>query len=513
MHRSTDQHEEPEFRRSGRHGEQRSRHYHTEGPEYQGHWHTHSEHVEHRDHEDHRTHRDHGEHEGHERYEKRGGRGRHHHEESARLDHVEEGHVRGVHHHHASWHIVDEEGQRRGGKRERVERGMLRYLLLDALRHGPKHGYEMIKWLEEQTYGRYAPSPGTVYPTLQLLEDQGLIVAQRTDEKSIYHLSESGEKELESQADFTREFWERNGHPIPSPAMQLETEFVYEDLQDLQRTVERGVRMTKDQQNLLRLRQVLERCKNEIRGLLTGDSVPQEQRLERAQSGPQLTGREIEEAIAHLFATEDEVLRQTTVRAREHGLPAIQISPLQGKLLQVLARASNARKILEIGALAGYSGIWLARSLPTDGRLITLEIDEKHADVVRESFRLAGLDDRAEVRVGPALEMLPLLVYEGPFDLIFIDADKDAYPQYLAWAIQLAHVGSIIVADNCVLGGNGLADVQKDAQEAGGSRFVGARTYNQQASSNSALCSIALPINSGMTVAVVVEQTEATPQA
>ncbi|GLV60637.1 hypothetical protein KDH_74560 [Dictyobacter sp. S3.2.2.5] len=382
----------------------------------------------------------------------------------------------------------------------RVERGMLRYLLLDALRHGPKHGYEMIKWLEEQTHGRYAPSPGTVYPTLQLMEDQGLILAERTEEKSVYRLSESGEKELETQTDFIQGFWERNGQPIPPPALQLESEFVYEDLQDLQRTVERGVNLAQDQQRLQLLRQSLERCKNEIRGVLTGGTLPQPgQPGGRPQHGPRSTGRELEQAIAQLFASEDEVLRQTTERARERGIPSIQVSPLQGKLLQVLAKACQARKILEIGALAGYSGIWLARALPADGRLVTLEIDEMHASVVRESFRLAQVDDRAEVRVGPALETLPGLEVEAPFDLIFIDADKEPYPQYLAWAIRLARPGSIIVADNCVMGGDGLGSVQESPSQF----LTGARSYNQRASSDPALCSIALPISSGMTVSVV----------
>lgn len=473
MREDIDHHEGLEHPKRGKYGEQRGRHHHAEESEQ----------------------REHGR--GH------GGRGRHHHEESEHLERGEGGWSGGGHHHHT------EEGHRRGGRRERVERGMLRYLLLDALHHGPKHGYEIIKWLEEKTYGRYAPSPGTVYPTLQMLEDQGLILAQRTDEKSIYRLSESGEQELQTHADFTREFWERNGHPVPPPAMQLETEFVYEDLQDLQRTVERGVHMMKDQQSLLSLRQVLERSKNEIRGLLTSDTVPQQPRPGKPQHGSQHTARELEEAIAHLFASEDEVLRQTMARAREHGLPAIQVSPLQGKLLQVLARSCQARRILEIGALAGYSGIWLARALPADGRLITLEVNEAYANVVHESFRQAQVDDRTEVRVGPALDTLPLLVEEEPFDLIFIDADKEAYPQYLAWAIRLAHPGSIIVADNCVLGGDGLGDVHESVN----SHAAGARKYNQSASSDPALCSIALPISSGMTVAVVLAKAEATPEA
>jgi caffeoyl-CoA O-methyltransferase len=481
MHKNTDYHGEPEHPERGRQRERRGKHHHAEE----------SEHREHR--------RGHGE------------RGLHHHEELEILEREEGGHSRGRYHHHASWHIAAEDRPRHGGRRERVERGMLRYLLLDALRHGPKHGYEMIKWLEEQTYGRYAPSPGTVYPTLQLLEDQGLILAQRTDEKSIYQLSESGQKELETHADFTRAFWERNGQPIPPPAMRLETEFVYEDLQDLQRTVEKGVQMTKDQQRLLSLRQALERCKNEIRGLLTGDTVQEQPGPGRPPRGPQLTGRELEEVIARQFAAEDEVLRQTTERAREHGLPSIQISPLQGKLLQVLAKACQARKILEIGALAGYSGIWLARALPADGRLITLEIDETHANVVRESFRQAQVDDRTEVRVGPALETLPQLKEEGPFDLIFIDADKGAYPQYLAEAIRLSRPGSIIVADNCVMGGNALGDVQESTTQP--QHFTGPRTYNQRAGSDPALCSIALPMSSGMTVSVVLAKVGDTSEA
>lgn len=219
------------------------------------------------------------------------------------------------------------------------------------------------------------------------------------------------------------------------------------------------------------------------------------------QEGWQVNARELEDAIARVFAHEDEVLRQTVVRAREHGLPPINISPLQGQLLQILAFACQARKILEIGSLAGYSGIWLARALPAGGQLITLEIDANHAEVTRESFRLAQVDDRAEVRVGPALETLPSLAAEGPFDLIFIDADKDGYPQYLAWAIQLARPGSLIVADNCVHGGNGLP-----GQDSSNSRHGGARAYNQNASSNPALRSIALPINTGMTLSVVLDR-------
>ena len=160
------------------------------------------------------------------------------------------------------------------------------------------------------------------------------------------------------------------------------------------------------------------------------------------------TRHQIETAITRMFAAEDEALQSTLKAAQEAGLPQIQISPIQGKFLQLLATICNAHKILEIGALAGYSGIWLARALPSHGRLITLEVDARHAEVVRQSFARAGVADRTEVRVGKALELLPQMEDEAPFDLVFIDADKPPYPDYLDWALRLTRPGSIIVADN-----------------------------------------------------------------
>jgi DNA-binding PadR family transcriptional regulator len=181
----------------------------------------------------------------------------------------------------------------------RVERGMLRYLLLDALHHGPKLGYEIIKWLEEQTHGRYVPSAGTVYPTLQLLEDQGLILAKKADKKDVYRLTETGEAELQTQTDFTQEFWERYGHPVPPPTTLLAIDFVYEELQDLQRTVEKGVNVLTDQQSLLLLRQTLEHSKNEIRDLLIRNSAPQQ--MSTGSHSTQVNARELEEAIARVL--------------------------------------------------------------------------------------------------------------------------------------------------------------------------------------------------------------------
>ena len=170
----------------------------------------------------------------------------------------------------------------------------------------------------------------------------------------------------------------------------------------------------------------------------------------------------IDAALNRLFAPEDDALQFALTAERDAEMPTIQISPLQGRLLQVLAVACGARKILEIGALAGYSGIWLARALPSGGRLISLEVSEKHAAVARASLERAGLSDRAEVRLGSAMEILPTLMGEAPFDLVFIDADKPPYPAYLDWALKLTRPGSIIVADNCIRGGKPLSEPVED---------------------------------------------------
>ena len=208
----------------------------------------------------------------------------------------------------------------------------------------------------------------------------------------------------------------------------------------------------------------------------------------------------IEADITQLFAAEDEGLRYALAAAKEGGLPAIQISPMQGKFLQLMAAACHARKILEIGSLAGYSGIWLARALPTDGRLITLEVNPHHADIVRRSFAKAGVADRTEVRVGKAVDFLPQLESEAPFDHIFIDADKPPYPQYLAWALRLARPGSIIIADNCIRRGEAFHPSEDEGMK-------GLFEYNQRIANDPRLVSLVLPMDEdytdGFAIAVV----------
>jgi predicted O-methyltransferase YrrM len=151
----------------------------------------------------------------------------------------------------------------------------------------------------------------------------------------------------------------------------------------------------------------------------------------------------------------DPVLEAALQASADAGLPDISVSPAQGKMLHLLALGQGARRILEIGTLGGYSTIWLARALPSGGRLITLEADPRHAEVARSNLANAGLADVCQVRVGPALDTLPLLhaAGDGPFDLIFIDADKPSYPDYLTWSVRLSRPGSMIVADNVVRDG------------------------------------------------------------
>jgi caffeoyl-CoA O-methyltransferase len=202
--------------------------------------------------------------------------------------------------------------------------------------------------------------------------------------------------------------------------------------------------------------------------------------------------RNIQHKIGLRFAAEDEGLRNALAAARKQGLPQIEISPLQGKMLQMLAVACNARKILEIGALGGYSGIWLARALPADGRLITLEMNPQHAAAVRSAFALAKVDDRTEVREGRALELLPHLQAEAPFDLIFIDADKESYPDYLAWALRLSRPGSILVADNCIRSGQGLEPPHDEYTR-------GIVSYNEHIIDDPRLVSLLLPMDDDYT--------------
>ena len=183
-------------------------------------------------------------------------------------------------------------------------------------------------------------------------------------------------------------------------------------------------------------------------------------------------------AVDHYFSDNllgnDPILESVLESSTDAGLPAIAVSPNQGKLLQMLAQIIGARSILEIGTLGGYSTIWMARGLRTGGRVITLEVDAKHVDVARKNFSRARLDQIIEVREGPALDTLPRLFAEGrgPFDLIFIDADKPNIPAYFDWSINLSHPGTLIVVDNVVRDGDVINTKSADPSVKGVRQFV-----------------------------------------
>jgi predicted O-methyltransferase YrrM len=181
----------------------------------------------------------------------------------------------------------------------------------------------------------------------------------------------------------------------------------------------------------------------------------------------------VDQYINSMLVTSDSILEAALRASTDAGLPSIQVSPSQGKLLHLLARSINARKILEVGTLGGYSTIWMARALPAGGRLLTLDANAKHVEVAGENFSRAGLSETIEQRLGPALETLPQVAAEGygPFDLIFIDANKSTMAEYFDWALKLSHAGSIIIADNVIRDGAVIDAASKDADIQGVRRF------------------------------------------
>ena len=185
----------------------------------------------------------------------------------------------------------------------------------------------------------------------------------------------------------------------------------------------------------------------------------------------------VDRYFGDLVAPADEALEAALKANEQGGLPNIDVTPLQGKFLEFLVRATGARRVLEIGTLGGYSTIWMARALAEGGRLVTLELDPHHARVAGRNLEKAGVAERVEIVVGPALETLPRLGsagsgHSGPFDLIFIDADKQGYPEYLTWALKLSRPGTVIVADNVVRQGKVIDAKSKDQNVQGVRRFA-----------------------------------------
>lgn len=182
---------------------------------------------------------------------------------------------------------------------------------------------------------------------------------------------------------------------------------------------------------------------------------------------------DLDRYIADTFGQEDAALRAAVDANRQAGLPPIEVSAPQGALLHVLARSQRPSAILEIGTLGGYSTIWLARALEPGGRLVTLEVDPRHAEVARANIERAGLSGSVELRLGPALATLPALEAEGcgPFDFVFIDADKEPYAEYFEWAVRLSRPGTLVFADNVVRNGAVLDEASEDPLVLGARRF------------------------------------------
>ncbi len=199
----------------------------------------------------------------------------------------------------------------------------------------------------------------------------------------------------------------------------------------------------------------------------------------------------IDTYIEELFAPPDPALEGALRRSRAVGLPEIQISPTEGKLLRLLAEIAGVRRILEIGTLGGYSTIHLAGALPEDGLLVSLEVDERNAGIARENIAEAGLESVVEVRVGDARELLAWMFEdgEGPFDLTFIDADKGGYPEYLEWALRLSRPGSLILGDNAIMGGSVIEPEEGLAQAI--------RQFNERLAQDPRLSAIVLPLIRG----------------
>ncbi len=213
---------------------------------------------------------------------------------------------------------------------------------------------------------------------------------------------------------------------------------------------------------------------------------------------------EVDDYINALLAPQDKALADTIASLDDEGIPQISVSANQGKLLQVLIAACNAKNVLELGTLGGYSTIWIARALPEDGKVVTIEVDEHHAAVAKRNITTAGVADKVDLRIGKGLDILPALINEQrpPFDFIFIDADKPPYTEYFEYAIQLSRKGTIIVCDNVIREGKILDKSSTD------DRVTGVQRFNEALSRNTKVTATILQIagakgHDGMAIAVV----------
>lgn len=212
----------------------------------------------------------------------------------------------------------------------------------------------------------------------------------------------------------------------------------------------------------------------------------------------------VDDYLATLLAPGDDAIRAALAASDEAGLPQIAVSPLQGKLLDVLVRTTGGRRVLEIGTLGGYSTIWMARALAPGGAIVTLEAAAKHAEVARANLERAGVSERVDLREGKAIDTLPKLAEEGgdPFDFVFIDADKESIPEYFDWAVRLARVGGMILVDNVVRKG-GVVNADSDDPRIHGCRRLNEHLAKDARVSASVVQTVGAKGHDGFVLAVV----------
>ena len=213
----------------------------------------------------------------------------------------------------------------------------------------------------------------------------------------------------------------------------------------------------------------------------------------------------VDRYISEVLIPPDSALEAALAASVDAGLPPINVAPNQGKLLQLLARIQGARRILEIGTLGGYSTIWLARALPAGGRIVTLELEPKHAEVAQANFVRAGVSDRIEIRVGRAIDTLAQIAAErpAPFDFVFIDADKASIAEYFAWALKLARAGSLILVDNVIRKG-AVIDANSTDESVRGVRRFNEMLAQEKRVSATTLQTVGSKGYDGFTLAVVI---------
>ncbi len=197
----------------------------------------------------------------------------------------------------------------------------------------------------------------------------------------------------------------------------------------------------------------------------------------------------------------DKVLNGIMEKTKAAGMPEIQVGPMDGLLLETLVKATGAKKIVEIGTLAGYSTVCLARALPNDGKIWTFEFSEKHALLAQENFQSAGVSSKVKLLLGPALERLSSIEHEGPFDMVFIDADKNNYPNYLKWAIKNIRIGGSILADNTFAWGQ-VGKESPSVEENRKPMIKSLNAYNEAAADHPQLRTAMIPTNEGLTFSV-----------